>query len=184
MSILIILSVCWFFSEIILSRLLRSPKGEDKDQQSLKYLWLTITIAVNAGVYIGVKRMGYISYSSNLIQYIGLILIMIGLVIRWSAILTLKKYFTVNVAVSQGQKIIVSGLYHYIRHPAYLGSLLSFLGLGLAFSNWLSVLIIFLPVTTAFFKRINIEEKVLIDSFGQEYLNYIKRTKKIIPGIY
>jgi protein-S-isoprenylcysteine O-methyltransferase Ste14 len=184
LSTLIIISICWLFSEIILTRLLRSAKEENKDQQSLKYLWLTIIIVVTAGVYLGVKRIGFISYGSQLIHYIGLTLIILGLIIRWMAILTLKKYFTVNVAISQGQKIIIFGLYRYIRHPAYLGSLLSFFGLGLAFSNWLSVLMIILPVTAVFFKRIKIEEKVLIDSFGQEYVNYMKHTKKIIPGIH
>ena len=184
MSPLTIVSVCWLLSEIMLSRFLRSTKEENKDQKSLKYLWITIIIAITAAVYLGIKKIGFISYVPHLIKDIGLTLIIIGLIIRWMAILTLKKYFTVNVAVSQGQKIIISGLYRYIRHPAYLGSLLSFLGLGLAFSNWLSVLIIILPVSAVFLKRIKIEEQVLVDSLGQEYEQYIKHTKRIIPGIY
>ena len=184
MNTLTIVSLIWCFSEILLSRLLKSSKQDDKDQQSLKILWLTISIAVTIGVYLGIKNIGFINFESILIQQFGIMLILLGLIIRWIAILTLKKYFTVNVSVSQRQQIITSGLYRYIRHPAYLGSLLSFLGLGIAFSNWLSILIIFIPVSRAFFKRIEIEEKVLISSFGQEYLNYMEKTKRVIPGIY
>jgi len=106
------------------------------------------------------------------------------LIIRWMAILTLKKYFTVNVSILKDHRIIDKGVYKFIRHPAYAGSLLSFLGLGLSFSNWLSTLVIFIPILIAFIYRIRVEEKALIQAFGDEYLNYSKTTKRLIPKLY
>jgi protein-S-isoprenylcysteine O-methyltransferase Ste14 len=71
-----------------------------------------------------------------------------------------------------------------MRHPAYSGSLLSFVGLGIFWCNWLSFLVIFLPIFAAFSYRINVEEKALIKNFGEEYINYSKETKKLLPKIY
>lgn len=88
------------------------------------------------------------------------------------------------MTVEKNQKIIQKGLYKFLRHPSYTGSLLSFLGLGLSFSNWLSTIIIFVPIFFVFTYRIKIEEKALINNFGDKYINYSKSTKRLIPLIY
>ena len=114
----------------------------------------------------------------------GIVLIIVGLAVRWAAILTLRKYFTVDVAILSDHKIVMTGLYRYVRHPAYLGSLLSFLGLGISFSNWLSALVIFVPITGAFVYRIRVEERALDASLGDAYRQYQTSTKRLIPGIF
>ena len=92
--------------------------------------------------------------------------------------------FTVDVSIQENHKIVISGIYKTIRHPAYLGSLLSFLGIGIALVNWLSIIFIFIPIFIAFNYRIKVEEKVLIEEFGEEYLNYSNNTYRLFPGIY
>lgn len=186
--ILIFISLVWLLSEIGLARIKHSRTKDSKglDKSSVRFLWITIIICVFIGVFLGVWRIGWrIGYIPvKFISLMGLILIVLGLIVRWTAILTLKKYFTVDVSIQSNHKIIDKGIYKFIRHPAYAGSLLSFLGLGLAFSNWLSTLVIFMPVLIAFIYRIRVEEKALIQAFGDEYLNYSKTTKRLIPKIY
>jgi protein-S-isoprenylcysteine O-methyltransferase Ste14 len=80
--------------------------------------------------------------------------------------------------------LVNAGIYNYVRHPAYLGSLLSFLGLALYFGNWISFVVIFFPTLFAILNRIAVEEKVLINHFGREYIDYAKKTKRLIPNIY
>ncbi|MCJ7498442.1 MAG: isoprenylcysteine carboxylmethyltransferase family protein, partial [candidate division Zixibacteria bacterium] len=157
----------------------KHSKTEDSkglDKSSLRFLWTTIIICVFIGVFLGVWRIGWrIGYIPvKFISLTGLVLIVLGLIVRWTAILTLKKYFTVDVSIQSNHKIIDKGIYKFIRHPAYAGSLLSFLGLGLVFSNWLSTLVIFIPILIAFIYRIRVEEKALIQAFGEEYINYSK----------
>jgi protein-S-isoprenylcysteine O-methyltransferase Ste14 len=83
----------------------------------------------------------------------------------------------------EGHKIIDKGLYGIIRHPSYLGSLVTFAGLGLALENWLSLLVLLaLPVAATLY-RISVEEKALLDHFGSAYRDYMRRTKRLIPGI-
>jgi protein-S-isoprenylcysteine O-methyltransferase Ste14 len=176
----------WVISEIVLAVVKRShdSAGTDKDKSSFKILWGTIAVSIAIGVYSGMHRLGHFFGYERILSLTGLFLILIGLVIRWIAILTLRRYFTVNVAIASDHKIIDKGLYSHIRHPAYLGALLSFLGLGLTFSNWISLIVIFVPITAAFLYRIRIEEAALKLAFGEKYLEYSGRTKRLLPGIF
>jgi len=107
-----------------------------------------------------------------------------GTAVRWAAIFTLKSYFTVNVSILEGQRIVRHGVYRVIRHPSYTGLLLRYLGFGLAFANWLSAALIFLPLCAATLYRIRVEEVALRERFGEEYLSYARATKRLIPGVY
>lgn len=184
--VILLISLVWLVSEVVLTRVKRSERlgATDQDKSSLRFIWMTIAICVSTGVFLGLARIGLLSAKSYFISLSGLVLIVLGLAIRWTAILTLRRYFTVDVAIVSDHRIIKKGIYKAIRHPAYTGSLLSFLGLGLSFSNWLSTLVIFVPMLAAFLYRIKVEEKALIESFGDEYLNYCKVTKRLIPLVY
>lgn len=184
--IIIVISAFWLLSEIILNRARRSEAKDSSrlDKSSLRFLWIAILLSVFIGVFLGVKGVGFIRVRHHLLSLCGIFLMLLGLVIRWAAILTLRNYFTVNVSILPGHQIVKKGIYKYIRHPSYTGSLVSFLGLGLAFSNWLSTIIIFIPILIAFIYRIQVEEKALIQAFGDEYLAYSRNTKRLIPMIY
>lgn len=182
----LLVSLIWLVSEVVLAGIRHSKKTEfvERDKFSLRILWITILISVSGGILMGVKGVGFMAVRYRLFSLMGLILIVSGLAVRWTAILTLKKYFTVDVSISGNHQIIQKGIYGIIRHPAYAGSLLSFLGLGLSFSNWLSTVMILIPIGAAFLYRIRVEEKVLFEVFGEEYINYCKTTKRLVPGIY
>jgi protein-S-isoprenylcysteine O-methyltransferase Ste14 len=62
--------------------------------------------------------------------------------------------------------------------------LLVFLGLGISFGNWLSLIIVVVPTSLAFMQRIAIEEAALARALGDSYLRYMARTKRLIPGVY
>ena len=130
------------------------------------------------------QRVGYFGEGSPVLPIVGLIVIVFGLFVRWIAIFSLRRQFTVDVAITMGHRIVSKGVYRFVRHLAYAGSLLSFLGLGLCFANIIGLLVIFLPICAAFLYRIHVEEKALIDAFGDEYIRYCSTTKRLIPGIY
>ena len=58
------------------------------------------------------------------------------------------------------------------------------LGFGMMLSNWMSVLAFVVPFASAIMYRIHIEETMLIDHFGDRYRDYIKETKRFIPGVW
>jgi len=115
--------------------------------------------------------------------YSGLTLMVVGLVFRFIAIRQLGQYFVPEVVIQPGHRVVDKGLYRYLRHPSYSGTLITVLGYGLALTNWLSVLI----MLTVFFKiymvRMLVEESALTEALGDEYRQYMRRTKRIIPFV-
>ncbi len=177
----------WAASEIILAivRRARGPTVTKADRASFAILWATIGVAIPVALAIPAsKGICYLpGYRANWIRA-GELLIIAGLVIRWAAILTLKDSFTVDVAVRSDQEVIDRGLYRLVRHPSYLGSLLSFVGLGLTFLTLLSLLTLVVPVTAAFLYRIHVEEQALRAGLGVGYASYASRTKRLVPFLF
>ena len=185
MKYLIYLSYFFFISELvllILKRAKKTPAIRQNDKGSLLILWCTIIITLTAGFYIA--NYGIWDFSNIIILYSGLIIFLSGIILRWCAIFQLKKAFTVNVAVNQEQTLKTDGLYKKIRHPSYLGLLLILAGLSIAMNNVISFLIISPPIFFAVNYRIYVEENVLTDEFGESYMEYKAKTKKLIPGLY
>ena len=104
--------------------------------------------------------------------------------LRFISVFTLGKMFTVDVTIRENHQIKTDGVYRYIRHPSYTGSLLSFTGLGLNWNNWLSLITLFVLITISFIYRIRVEEKLLTGQFGSKYLDYMKKTYRLLPWIY
>lgn len=182
---IIIVSVPWLASEIFLARFRRARTSDGQfDKSSMRIIWTAIAVSVNTGIFFGFQSVGRFGAGSLVFQVAGLVLIVCGLVVRWVAILTLKSQFTVDVAITEHHRLVTRGIYRYLRHPSYSGSLLSFLGLGLACVNYISILVIFTPICGAFLHRIRIEERVLADNFGAEYRNYCSSTKRLIPFVF
>ena len=115
---------------------------------------------------------------------LGICLMLLGIVIRVSAVLTLRKAFTLNVQVTSKQRLITSGPYRKIRHPAYTGSILSLLGIALALRNLISVGIVLVCCLVCYQIRIAVEEVALEIRFKEEYILYKHNTYKLFPYIF
>jgi len=119
----------------------------------------------------------------SLVNVTGLSLFLIGVCIRVMAIRTLSEHFLTDLKTLRNHRLIKHGIYKYIRHPAYLGTFLFSIGISLIFSSLYGFLIM-LGVFLCYLYRIKNEENMLLKKFGDEYQEYKKKTKKIIPFIY
>lgn len=143
-------------------------------------LWLGLVLALVLAVYLPAAA---ITWQPLLLFGIGIGLMLSGVALRWYAIWILGPYFTRDVAVSTDQKVVQTGPYRYIRHPAYSGTFLTMLGVSLALTNWAGMVVLLLCVFLGHLPRIRIEEQALIQSIGQPYLDYMRRTKRFLPGV-
>ena len=176
--------IIWLSSEIIINRSFRTTYHKlSHDKGTLRMIWITLAASITSGVLVAIFTSHFISHHI-LIPYTGLLIILMGLIFRFYAIISLGRFFSVNVSITTAHKLKTDGIYRYIRHPSYLGSLVSFAGMGLSLNNWISLIIIFVPVLIAMLNRIRIEEKVLTEHFGNEYLEYKRKTKRLIPFVY
>jgi len=124
-----------------------------------------------------------ITSASVFLFWLGIALVYAGLAFRLYAIKVLGRYFTTSVAVVADQQVVEDGPYKLIRHPAYTGLLIMFLGFGLSSTNWLSLLALMGCALTGLSYRIHVEERVLQEHLGQRYQEYMRRTKRLIPFV-
>jgi len=186
-KIITIITVSYLYGLFeVFMNLRRKRKYQDtkeSDKNSLWVLYGLITIGYFLSFTIGATKIGRIYYW-NAFFAAGMTLVVIGLVIRIHSMLTLKQFFTYSVTKVENQKIIETGLYKFLRHPGYLGQLIIFIGISISISNWISILAMMIPVTLGFLYRIKVEERFMLEQIGEDYVNYQKRTKRLIPMIY
>ncbi len=132
----------------------------------------------------GVSRRGYAPRSPCPALGRRWSLIVAGLAVRIAAIVTLGRSFSANVAIRSTQTVQRKGLYRVVRHPSYLGMEIIFLAAGIHAHNWASLAIVFVLPTIAVLYRIHVEEAALLGAFGGEYAEYMRATKRLIPGVY
>ncbi len=187
MTILIAVCSVWVAAEMFIIFVKRSRPSEATSHDRKSGLVLTLSLAISpfvAGLCANIAATRMPSALQAPSFWTGIALIIIGFVIRLTAIFTLRRYFTVDVAIANDHKVIDRGLYSIVRHPSYAGSMLSFFGLGLAFVNWLSLGILIIGPAIGIAYRIHVEEEALTGALGDDYRAYAARRKRLIPGIY
>ncbi len=186
-KLIIIISFTYLygFFEIFMSVRQRRKRKiiESGDRLSIWILAIFIAIGYSLSFSIASIKIGRICHWDTFFA-IGSILAIVGLIIRVNSILTLKQQFTYTVTKIENHELIESGLYKIIRHPGYLGQLIIFLGISASLSNWLSILAMMISVLIGYTYRIKTEEKFMIEQMGTKYIDYQKRTKRLIPMIY
>lgn len=112
------------------------------------------------------------------IQILGSILTSVGyFVFIWSVVVRGK--YAVSWAMTENQRLVTSGPYRYVRHPSYLGYFLMFFGL---FFLWPNLFTLFPLVAIPGYFRVTFEEeRLLIRHFGDEYVEYQRKTGRFIP---
>jgi len=114
----------------------------------------------------------------------GIGLMLLGVALRWYSIWALGRYFTPEVAVSADQRVVQRGPYRLIRHPAYSGTLLTMLGLGLATGNVAGLIMLMVCVCAGYVYRVRVEEAALVKTLGQPYLEYMRHTRRFVPRLF
>jgi protein-S-isoprenylcysteine O-methyltransferase Ste14 len=185
--LVILFAYAWGVVEIfqqIKQRKQRRETVASQDRGSLIFLYICITLGYSIAIPISFSPYGRLDWGHPYWLVCGMVLIVSGLVIRYSAMQTLASYFTYAVEIQAQQRLVETGLYRYIRHPGYLGQLMVFLGIGLALANWITVLVLFVPVVVAFSRRIRVEEEALQAHFAEQFEAYRKRSWRMIPWLY
>ena len=178
--------LAWFCLELALALHNRIARKKSIVRDSGSKVLLIVAIFI--GIFLA-SRLRFINAtriddSGTWPAYLAVLLFMLGLAIRLQAVLTLGHFFTTAVTVHPEHQLVRRGIYAHIRHPGYLGSLLIFAGFGFSFQNWLSLLALLTLAISGFLNRIHVEERVLAVTFGREYTDYVRMTKRLIPDVY
>ena len=149
--------------------------------------WVIVAIAL-IGLLDGylpayADRKEFWTIDGDTIRWLGVVLFATGGALRIWPVFVLGHRFSGLVAIQPGHTLVTNGVYGVIRHPSYLGLLVSSLGWGLAFRSGVGVLLTALMIPPLL-ARIRAEERLLRSQFGDEYGAYCARTSRLIPGLY
>ena len=184
-SIFFVVYALWLLSELVIGGIIpRSCRHgtpiryEDKSSRLLISLSMFLSLII-AFLF---AASGITSLPSGAF-YLGIGLMIAGILLRQWSIAVLGRYFSRTVGVQEGQAVVDRGPYRLVRHPAYTGSLLTMVGLGFVLQSWGAVLVLIAFFGAAFGYRIHVEEAVLTSKLGDEYVAYAKKTKRLIPYV-
>lgn len=149
-----------------------------RDRGSGALVILTVLLSISVAFAFGYNGIGMLP---DWAYYLGISLMLLGIVLRQWAIAVLGRFFTLTVKVAEDHKVIDKGPYKVIRHPSYTGVLVTFIGLGFAVQSAGALVVLLALYGISFGYRINVEEKTLLSELGKDYGDYMKRTKRIIP---
>jgi protein-S-isoprenylcysteine O-methyltransferase Ste14 len=178
--------ILWILSEVIggavqpLMRGGRSARTRRRDRGSFLLIYVGVVVYFIIAFSFagdGIAKLPSAAY------YLGIIIMVLGIVIRQWAIAVLGRFFSRTLRVQKGQTVVKIGPYRYVRHPSYTGALIFFVGFGLALQSWGAVLALLPIFAVAYGYRIHVEEKLLTAELGEAYVSYARRTKRLIPYV-
>jgi protein-S-isoprenylcysteine O-methyltransferase Ste14 len=143
-------------------------------------MWVALIAAFPLSL---VDAAGMAETTATMTLWVGTVLLIAGSVLRRMCWRTLGRYFTGDVQVRPDQPVIDHGPYRRVRHPSYTGGMIMFAGVGVALSNWLSLFVLVITSVGVYSYRVAVEERVLLETIGPAYLDYMKRTTRFIPYI-
>ena len=115
-------------------------------------------------------------------RIVGALIIVAGAVIAASALVYFRSW-RFRAQLDAEHQLATGGPFRYLRNPIYMG--LNLLALGSAIwvpttTVWIAVALMFIGSDV----RARVEERVLRETFGEEYRAYAARTRRFVPGIY
>src|SRR6516164_2569222 len=105
----------------------------------------------------------------------------LGLLIRLWSLLTLRDRYTRTLLVGTSHTFERSGPYRFVRHPGYLGSLLTLNGIALASGDLLTLIVSLAVTSAAYVYRISVEDAMLVSRFGAGYQQYREEVGALLP---
>jgi protein-S-isoprenylcysteine O-methyltransferase Ste14 len=96
----------------------------------------------------------------------------------------LGTYWSVTLELRENHRLITEGVYSRVRHPMYAALFLYSIGQALVIPNWVVGPSYFVTFGILFALRIGAEERMMLETFGDEYAAYMARTKLLVPGIW
>ncbi len=187
-TLLAVSNGAWMLSELwIMARDIGRPKGESRDRGSFFLIIAVIAVTILGETWAGHAfpfarlpngNFGAVRFAS------GIALMWIGIALRDWSVLTLGRFFRVQVQLQGDQRLITHGPYTFLRNRSCTGALITFLGQGLITGNAISLAICVVGPLLVLSWRIHIEEQALRARFGDDYARYAGKSWALVPFVW
>ncbi len=137
------------------------------------------------GIYAFTGWPAFADYPLHVVQAaLGVVALVGALVLFRLTHKQLGRNWSVTLATRSNHGLVTTGLYAWVRHPMYSSFLLFALAQALLLPNWIGGLAGLVGFGVLFFYRVNREEGMMTETFGEAYRAYAGRTARLIPWLY
>ncbi len=136
-------------------------------------------------LYVATGIPGFADYGfSPVAGWLGVVALLGALVLFRVTHKQLGRNWSVTLDTRSGHELVTSGLYAYVRHPMYSSFFLSAVAQLLLLPNWIAGPVGLVGIGLLFAFRVGREEQLMIETFGDDYRAYMRRTARIVPGLF
>ena len=176
---------CFFAAQRLLRRTesARSLRGGTYDRGSTLLVGSATGLAIVLPLPLGF--FGVAAFPVTLPEgLVALGVMVLGLGIRVWAAAALGRYYTSTLTTVEGQSVVTTGPYALLRHPGYLGSILLWTGFAALSFNLVLLFAVPLMFVAVYSVRMGAEETMLARELGEDYVLYMRKTRRLIPYVY
>jgi protein-S-isoprenylcysteine O-methyltransferase Ste14 len=175
--LMILLYVLWLFHEMEVSRPDLHHEKKSSDYGTREFYGIAHALTILSALWFDT-----IWTRPGVGHYAGVIFFLAGIFFRTWSVATLGRFYSHAVAVMDDHRIINTGPYRFLRHPAYAGMLAAHCGIVIFFLNYITLGVYLLMFIPAIVVRIRVEEKTLMNIEG--YAEFARDRKRLIAGIW
>lgn len=133
-------------------------------------------------VYVFTSLLDFANYSlPNWVGWLGAILFAVAIWLLWRSHADLGRNWTPTLGFRDEHQLVTDGVFKHIRHPMYAAHILWGIAAALMLHNWIAGFAFLTVSVVHYLSRVNTEEQMMLDQFGEQYESYIQRTGRIIP---
>ena len=184
-----------YWSALVVEMVIRAPINKERkkekmmeqrvssQEKNLLILLLTGMFIVPL-IYSASNWLDFANYSlPTWAGWLGVVLIILALIVFWRAHADLKTNWSPSLEIREKHELITHGIYGYIRHPMYASQWLWVIAQPLLLQNWLAGWLDLFVFILFYVLRVRAEEKMMIDTFGDQYQDYMKKVGGVFPKL-
>ena len=182
-----------YFIAIIIEMVIRAPLNKKRRQEKMSERRVTTQEKTMLGLlWIGMFVIPIIYAASNWLDFanyalptwagwLGVVMISGAVFVFWRAHADLGLNWSPSLEIREKHELITRGIYGVIRHPMYASQFLWIIAQPLLLQNWIAGWLDLLVFVPFYFLRVRAEEKLMLDSFGDQYQEYMKKVGGVLP---
>jgi protein-S-isoprenylcysteine O-methyltransferase Ste14 len=145
---------------------------------------VSITMFILPITYIFTQKLDFANYYLPLwVGWLGAPTFAIALWFLWRSHKDLGKNFSLTTETKEKQTLVTTGVYKRIRHPMYTAHLIWAIAQAMLLQNWIAGPTFLLSNLLLYIRRIPREEEMMIKEFGNEYIDYMEKTGRLLPKL-
>ena len=181
-----------YFLAFVLASIIRGSQTKKHKKEATifrqKFLLDSILIGLNGLamliqlIYVFTSWLDFANYSLPVpVAIVGILLFLFYCWLLWRSHKDLGRNWTIFIELREKHTLITDGIYKYIRHPMYGAHLIWAISLPMILHNWIAGFFFILFFIPMYLYRVPREEKMMLEQFGNQYRDYMKKTGRMLP---